>query len=89
MHAVAVTADGRRAVSGGHDGTVRAWDLEEGVELAFFAADSSITGLAVTPAGTRVIAGASTGPVHLLKLCGYEYASGQPPAQEPRPQPGS
>ena len=61
------------------------WDLEEGVELAFFAADSKITELAVTPAGTRVIAGASTGPVHLLELCGYEYASGQPPAQEPRP----
>ena len=28
--AVAVTADGRRAVSGGHDGTVRVWDLESG-----------------------------------------------------------
>ena len=83
MQAVAVSADGRRAVSGGGDGTVRAWDLEEGVELAFFAADSKITELAVTPAGTRVIAGTSTGPVHLLELCGYEYASGQPPAQEP------
>ena len=85
MQAVAVSADGRRAVSGGDDRTVRAWDLEEGVELAFFAADSKITELAVTPAGTRVIAGTSTGPVHLLELCGYEYASGQPSAQEPRP----
>ena len=85
MQAVAVSADGRRAVSGGDDGTVRVWDLEEGVELAFFASDSKITELAVTPAGTRVIAGTSTGPVHLLELCGYEYASGQPPAQEPRP----
>jgi len=85
VNAVAVTADGHRAVSGGDDGTVRVWDLEEGVELAFFAADSTITELAVTPAGTRVIAGASTGPVHLLELCGYKYASGQPPAQRPRP----
>jgi WD40 repeat protein len=85
VHAVAVTADGRRAVSGGHAGTVRVWDLEKGVELAFFAADSGITKLAVTAAGTRVIAGASTGPVHLLELRGYDYASGQPPAQEPRP----
>ena len=81
--AVAVSADGRRAVSGSGDGTVRAWDLQEGLELAFFAADSMITGLAVTPAGTRVIAGTSTGPVHLLELCGYEYTSGPPPAQEP------
>ena len=69
----------------GGDGTVRVWDLEEGVEFAFFAADSVITEVAVTPAGTRVIAGTSTGPVHLLELCGYEYVSGQPPAQEPRP----
>jgi WD40 repeat protein len=69
--AVAVSADGRRAVSGGDDGTVRVWDLEEGAESAFFTSDSRITELAVTPAGTRVIAGTSTGPVHLLELCGF------------------
>ena len=84
VHAVAVSADGRRTVTGADDSTVRAWDLEKGVEFAFFTADSEITELAVTPAGTRVIAGTSTGQVHLLELCGYEYASSQPPAQEPR-----
>jgi WD40 repeat protein len=83
---VAISADGHRAVSScRHDGTVRVWDLEEGVELTFFASDSTVNKLAVTPAGTRVIAGTSTGSVHLLELCGYEYASGQPLAQEPRP----
>ena len=30
VHAVAVSADGRRAVSGGDDGTVRVWDLDTG-----------------------------------------------------------
>ena len=85
VHAVGVSADGRRAVSGGEDGTVRGWAPEKGVERAFFASDSMVTELAVTTAGTRVIAGTSTGPVHLLELCGYEYASGQQPAQEPRP----
>jgi WD40 repeat protein len=85
VEAVAVSADGRRAVSGSSDGAVRVWDLAEGVELTSFTSDSPITALAATPSNTHVIAGTSVGPVHLLKLCGYEYASGQPPAQEPRP----
>ena len=34
VHAVAVSADGRRAVSGGDDGTVRVWDLEAGTAAA-------------------------------------------------------
>ena len=33
---------------------------------------TSITALAVTLPGTRVIAGTATGPVHLLELRAYE-----------------
>jgi WD40 repeat protein len=66
--AVAVSADGRRAVSGGDDGMVRVWDLTRGFELASFTSDSEISALAATPPGTCVIAGSSTGPVHLLEL---------------------
>ena len=76
VSAVAVTQDGRRAVSGGDDGMVRVWDVAHGVELASFASDSSITVLAVTPPGIRVIAGTSAGPVHLLELCAYEQPPG-------------
>ena len=65
-----------RAVSGGEDGTVRVWYLAHGVELASFASDNSITALAVTLPGTRVIAGTATGPVHLLELCAYEQPLG-------------
>jgi hypothetical protein len=61
---VAVSADGRRAVSGGGDGPVEAWDLAQGVELASFVSDRKITALAVTLPGTRVTAGTSTFPVH-------------------------
>ena len=70
--AVAVSADGRRAVSGGDDGTVQAWDLAQGAELASFVSDRKITALAVTLPGTRVIAGTSTVSVHFLELGGYE-----------------
>ncbi len=65
---MAVSADGRRAVSGG-DQTVRVWDLAHGVELASFVSDNRITTLAATQPGTRVIVGTSAGPVHLLELC--------------------
>jgi WD40 repeat protein len=72
VRAVAISADGRRAISGGNDGTVRVWDLTQGAELASFVSGNSITAIAATPAGVRVIAGTSTGPVHLLELCGHE-----------------
>jgi WD40 repeat protein len=70
--AVAVSADGCRAISGGTDGTVRMWDLTQGAELASLVSDSSITAMAATPVGVPVVGGTSTGPVHLLELCGRE-----------------
>jgi len=69
--AVAVSADGHLAVSGGGR-NVQAWGLEQGVEVASFGTDSTITALAATPPGTRVIVGTSTGPVHLIELCGCQ-----------------
>jgi WD40 repeat protein len=83
--AVAVSADGRRAVSSGDDWMVRVWDVAHGMELASFASESAITDLAITPPGTRVIAGTSTGPVHFLELCNYE----RPPAHRRSPDRGT
>ena len=56
--AVAVTADGRRAVSGGWDKTVRVWDLESGhAAHALTGHDSRVVAVAVTrrrpPRGLR------------------------------------
>ena len=72
VRAIAISADGRRAVSGGKDGTMRLWDLVQGVELASFVSESEVTTIAITPSGARAVAGTSTGPVHLLELCGCE-----------------
>jgi WD40 repeat protein len=72
---VAVSADGRRAITGGNEGTVRMWDLTQGAEIASFASGDSIAVIAATPAGARVVVGTSVGPVHLLELCGHEYPS--------------
>lgn len=76
INSLSISADGRRAVSGGSDGTVRVWDVAQGVELASFATDSAITVLAGSQPGTRVIAGSGAGPVHLLELCAYEHSPG-------------
>ncbi len=36
VNALAVTANGACAVSGGRDGTLRLWDLETGAEITAF-----------------------------------------------------
>ena len=76
IQSLSISADGRRAVSGGTDWMVRVQDVAHGVELAAFASDNNVTVLAVTPPGMRVIAGAATGPVHLLELCAHEQPPG-------------
>ena len=54
-----------------------------GAGFASFASGSSITVLAITPPGTRVIAGTSAGPVHLLELCTHEQPRAHRPSTSP------
>ncbi|MFA7158472.1 MAG: hypothetical protein WC299_04145, partial [Kiritimatiellia bacterium] len=55
---VSVTPDGRWAVSGGVDKTLRVWDLENGECLRILQGhNSSIEAVVVTPDGRRVISG--------------------------------
>ena len=58
VSAVAVTPDGRRAVSGSDDGTLKVWDLEQGELLATLEGHGdSVRAVAVTPDGRRAVSG--------------------------------
>ena len=53
---VAVTPDGKRAVSASWDYTLKVWDLESGRELRTLAGHShGVSGVAVTPDGSRAV----------------------------------
>jgi len=59
VNAVAISADGRRAVSGSRDGTVRLWDLVEFRLLKTFVGHTdSINAVAITPDGRVAASGA-------------------------------
>ena len=54
--AVAVTPDGKRAVSGSRDRTVKVWDLQRGNQLHNFEGHKEwVTSIVVTPDGQRAI----------------------------------
>jgi len=72
VRSVAVTPDGRRAVSASDDRTLRVWDIETGGELAKIALDGAVWAVAVAPNGTTIVAGDAGGNVYCL-----EYVEGR------------
>jgi WD40 repeat protein len=72
VNAVAVTPDGRRAVSGSWDNRVILWDLESGEPLDSFWGDSGITACAALRDGKTIVAGESSGRFHFLRIEGNE-----------------
>jgi WD40 repeat protein len=66
---VAVTRDGRRAVSASGDQTLRVWDLASGACLATLEAhDERVMGVAVTPDGRRAVSGMDQGTLWVWDL---------------------
>ncbi len=59
-------------LSGGYDGTVRLWNVENGLELARFQHGGFVRSVAFTPDGKRVV---SAGEGSLIKL--WDIASGE------------
>ena len=62
VNAVALTADGRRAVSGGDDGTLRVWNLKTGeVERTLTSHADRVRAVAVTATGRWAVSGGDDG----------------------------
>ncbi|WP_016949408.1 WD40 repeat domain-containing protein [Anabaena sp. PCC 7108] len=70
VQAVAITPDGKKAVSGSNDDTLKVWDLETGKELSTFIGESSIFCCAVSPNGLTIVVGEQSGRLHFLRLEG-------------------
>jgi WD40 repeat protein len=65
---VAVTRDGKCAVSASHDKTLKMWDLETGKLVGAFTADAALLSCAVVADGRVIVAGDGSGRVHFLSL---------------------
>jgi small GTP-binding protein len=69
VHSVAVTPDGRRAVSGSADRTVRVWDLErEECAATLKGHTRPVTGVSVTADGRRAVSGSYNDTVRVWDL---------------------
>ncbi|MCU0638071.1 MAG: hypothetical protein MUE87_05585 [Methanothrix sp.] len=67
---MALTADGRRAVSASSDQTLKVWDIESGSIICSFTGENAMFCCAVSPDGRTIIAGEASGRVHFLRLEG-------------------
>lgn len=68
INALAITSDGKRAISCSYDKKLKLWDINSGEMIACFYGDSSIMSCEITPDGMTVIAGEQSGQVHFLRL---------------------
>jgi hypothetical protein len=69
VNAVAVTPDGRRAISGSWDNTLRIWDLKTGVSRVLKGHTYGVTAVAVTNDGQLAISGSRD---HTLRVWNLE-----------------
>jgi WD40 repeat protein len=65
---VAVTADGRHAISGSEDRTLRSWDIEQGVCRAIVPLESTPLAIAVTADDQNVVIGDRVGNIHSFRI---------------------
>jgi WD40 repeat protein len=73
VNAVAVTPDGRRAISASEDRTLKVWDLSSGEAERTLAGHSGlVNAVAVTPDGRRAISASEDGTLKVWDLSSGE-----------------
>jgi WD40 repeat protein/tRNA A-37 threonylcarbamoyl transferase component Bud32 len=84
VRSVAVSADGKRAASGGDDRTVRVWDLERGREVYRFTRHrDSVTGVALSADGRLVLSGSRDQTLRLWEAANGKEVQGFPVPRGP------
>ena len=68
VYALAVSADGRRVISGSYDHTLKLWDINSGKLVATFFGEGAITSVQFAPQIKTIVAGDASGAVHFLRL---------------------
>jgi len=68
VKAVVLTPDGRWAVSGSEDRTLRVWDLESGKEIMNFTGERHISSCAFSLDERTIVAGDKSGRLHVLQV---------------------
>jgi len=71
VNAVALMSNDRFAVSASNDKTLKIWDIQTGRSIVTFTADGPINTLAISPDGSKIIAGDTVGIVHILCFENY------------------
>jgi WD40 repeat protein len=66
VNGVAVTADGRFAVSASADNTLKVWDLGTGQALTTLQIHAGFVFCAITPDAKTILAGDRAGALHIL-----------------------
>jgi WD40 repeat protein len=71
VNSVAFSSDGRRALSGSADQTVRLWDVADGRELYCYKGHTdTVRGVAFSPDGSWSASGSADRSIHLGRLRG-------------------